>query len=333
MITLLKKVGFFIERIMKKLEATLINLFMWGELFSTQGVLDTTIIQCEGFIFEFRQQDIKLKQSEYINKTILTTIVTVRDITEEQIPQILEIIDNICWLLSFAQQSPVARHDYKVNANKSFNSCSHILINPLRNIIDDRGEDIRKFVELTYPTFKKLKSSRQLPIVIGYLCEANRSSLALEIALISHYIAIENLKNTFALEQQYQYSGQYFIHKNFPHLDNPPKDIENYLPLTKSRKKYVHRKFGQVSSTEMTFKMFEDINFNRTKIKPFLTKRHKIIHEGILLPCSGNNYNNQAIVDRCDVSDLLRQYLLTLLNYKGTYYLSRDRIGCSGLIT
>ena len=78
--------GFFIERIMKKLEATLINLFMWGELFSTQGVLDTTIIQCEGFIFEFRQQDIKLKQSEYINKTILTTIVTVRDITEEQIP-------------------------------------------------------------------------------------------------------------------------------------------------------------------------------------------------------------------------------------------------------
>ena len=68
--TLLKKVGFFIERIMKKLEATLINLFMWGELFSTQGVRDTTIIHCESFVFEFKQQDIKLKQSEFINKTI-----------------------------------------------------------------------------------------------------------------------------------------------------------------------------------------------------------------------------------------------------------------------
>ena len=60
---------------MEKLEIFLINLFMWGELFSTQGVRDTTIIHCESFVFEFKQQDIKLKQSEFINKTIFTTIV------------------------------------------------------------------------------------------------------------------------------------------------------------------------------------------------------------------------------------------------------------------
>lgn len=30
-----------------------------------------------------------------------------KNITEEQKPQIFEIIDDICWLLSFAQQSPV----------------------------------------------------------------------------------------------------------------------------------------------------------------------------------------------------------------------------------
>ena len=43
-------------------------------------------------------------------------------------------------------------------------------------------------------------------------------------------------------------------------------------------------------------------------------------------------YMEQAIEDRRNVSDLLRKYLLTLLNYKGSYYLSRDRIGPSGLI-
>lgn len=40
----------------------------------------------------------------------------------------------------------------------------------------------------------------------------------------------------------------------------------------------------------------------------------------------------QAIEDRRDVSDLLRKYLLTLLNYKGAFYLSRDRLDASGYI-
>lgn len=57
-----------------------------------------------------------------------------------------------------------------------------------------------------------------------------------------------------------------------------------------------------------------------------------MIHEGVLSSFGDNNYIGQAIEDRRDVSDLLRKYLLTLLNYKGNYYLSRDRIGASGYI-
>lgn len=319
---------------MKTIEIFLINLFMMGKEFSTstdgRKFRDTTFIQCEGYTFEFKQQNIKLKQSECVNKTILTTIVTIHDITEDQIPLILEIIDNICWLLSFAQQSLVVRHGYKLNSTQeSFNSCLGIIVNPLRSIINDHGEDIRNFIEQTYSTFKKIKSSRQLTIVIGYLCEANRSSLALEISLISHYVVIENLKHTFALDNRYEYLRRYYVHKDFPPLDHPPQNLDKYLKPKGSRKKYVHKIHGQVSSTEMTLRMFEAANFNRNEISDFLDKRNKIIHEGILLPFGNENYMEQAIKDKQAINDLIREYLLTILDYQGAYYRNSDRVDCS----
>ncbi|MGY5391643.1 hypothetical protein [Acinetobacter sp. NigerLNRRAM0016] len=292
---------------MENLEVFLINLFMLGENFSNhnnQRIRDTTVIECEGFKFEFKQLNIHLKQSEFINQSLITTKITIENISSDQVEHVLEVIDDLCWLLSFAQQSPVRRYSHKIGSAEYGTNCSGAVVNPLRTIIEDSGKEIRNFIEQTYPTFKKLKSIRQLTVVFGYLCEANRSTLALEITLISHYVAIENLKNTFALEQGYKYKDG----------------------------KYSHNLYGKCSSTEMTKRMFEAVQFNREEIAPFLKKRNKMIHEGILLPFGDENYMEQAIEDRRDVSDLLRKYLLTLLNYKGAYYLSQDRLGASGYI-
>ena len=189
---------------MENLEVFLINLFMLGENFSNhnnQRIRDTTVIECEGFKFEFKQLNIHLKQSEFINQSLITTKITIENISSDQVEHVLEVIDDLCWLLSFAQQSPVRRYSHKIGSAEYGTNCSGAVVNPLRTIIEDSGKEIRNFIEQTYPTFKKLKSIRQLTVVFGYLCEANRSTLALEITLISHYVAIENLKNTFALEQ------------------------------------------------------------------------------------------------------------------------------------
>ena len=54
---------------MEILEVFLINLFMLGENASNhnnQRIRDTTIIECEGFKFTFKQLNIHLKQSEFI---------------------------------------------------------------------------------------------------------------------------------------------------------------------------------------------------------------------------------------------------------------------------
>ena len=75
--------------------------------------------------------------------------------------------------------------------------------------------------------------------------------------------------------------------------------------------------------------MFEFIRIRRAEISTILKKRNKIIHEGILLAFSDPTYSQTAIEDLHNVSDLLRQYILTLLGYKGSYFRSRDRFGCS----
>lgn len=311
---------------MKTLEVSLINLFITAEKD------DYIIFECDTYIFKLQQLASPLAQKECVNETRITTHLFIENFEANDVPNILNIIDNICLLLSFATQTFVYRKEYKIDSLSTDRMVHQYTINPPNPIIPLNRKAIREFIETTYTTFKKLKSTRQLIVIFGYLCEANRSTLALEIALISHYVAIENLKNTFALDNRYEYSGQHFTHKDFPPLDNPPTNVEDYWLPKGKRKKYVHKMYGQITSTEMTLRMFEASHFNRDEIMPFLEKRNKMIHEGILLPLGDENYMGQAIEDRRDVSDLLRKYLLTLLNYKGAYYLSRDRLGASGYI-
>lgn len=323
---------------MANLEVFIINLFMMGvdSSVSESGhrSRDTTIIQCDGFTFEFKQHNIKLKQNDYLNQTKLTTTITVENISDEKIQEALEVIDDLCLLLSFVQLSPVYRDGYKINDIENRTSCSNIVINPINNIIEMHGKEIRCFIEQVYSTFKTLKSNRQLITVFGYLCEANRNPLALEAKLILHYVLIENLKHTFALEQGYkEKSGKYF-HPEYPPQNHLCINKESYC-FDENIGQYIHKKYGKCGSSEMTKRMFDSIGINRNNkiVKDSLVKRNKMIHEGILLPFGDINYSKQAMEDLRDVSDLLRQYLLTLLNYQGSYYLSRDRQGPSGLIT
>ena len=318
---------------MKKLEAFLINLFMWGESCSANGIRDTTIIQCEGFIFEFKQHNIHLKQNESLNKTIITTTITVRDIVNEQVSQVLEIIDNLCCLLSFAQQSLVHRCGHKIGSVEHGTNCSGIVINPPANIIESRGEKIRDFIEQVYPTFKELKSSRQLPVVFGYLCEAKRGSLALEASLILHYVLIENLKHTFAQDKGFKLKDGKYSHPQYPPQDYHCKNKEEYC-FDEYLGKYIHKLYGKCGSAEMTRRMFEanGINRNSEAIKITLNKRNTMIHEGVLLPVGDPNYFEQAYQDLCAVNDLIKEYLLRVLGYKGKYFLNKDRFTPSGIV-
>lgn len=308
---------------------------MLGNDFSTaesgNSIRDTTIFNCENYFFVFKQHDINLKQSKCINQNIVTTTITVENILENEIKDILEIIDDICWLLSFVQQSRVIRHGYKYNSHGHFTNCSTVVINPLAPIIEMRGSKILSFINQTYVNFKKLKLIRSLPTVIGYLCEANKYPVALETKLIIHYVIIENLKHTFAMEQGYEEKNGKFSHPNYPDINCLCLNKVDYC-FDENTGLWMHKKYGKCGSSEMTRRMFEHIGINRNTIKDILKKRNRMIHEGLLLPFGDENYSAQARQDLNNVNDLLRRYLLTILGYKGEYILNSNRIGASGNI-
>ncbi|MBU3846274.1 MAG: hypothetical protein H9855_04770 [Candidatus Acinetobacter avistercoris] len=320
---------------MQNLEIYLINLFMIGEIFSDSPhggfIKDTTKIECDNFIFEFKQHDINLKQKKFINETRITTTVTVHNIKDSQLKAILSIVDDLCWLLSFALQSPIHRQSYKINSRaKNSINCSEYTINPPNYIIENRGQYIRQFIEQVYPTFKKLKSSRELTVVFGYLLEINQPKLAVETKLIISYVLIEQLKRTYAEMLGYINNGNRFEHPEYPDLEARPEDIENYKPF-QSRNNFIyrHKQFGKCGSNEMIKRVFEHVNISREETKNIIEKRNQMIHEGLLLPFGDKNYMVQAIKDFHSVNNLLREYLLNILNYKGEYYLSSDRLSSS----
>lgn len=323
----MNKWGFLLLSFMKNLELRIVNLFMWGETYSCKdkGINDKTIITCDGFVFEFIQHDIFQKHKDHENQRIVTTTVKIQNIEDSQVSQIFEIIDDICWLLSIAQQSPVRCETYQNNSTQLRPHSDVKTMRSQMNIIESHGLEIRKFIEQTYPTFKKLKSSRQLTVVFDYLCESNRPNLALEVSLILHYVIIENLKHTFAKVNGFEKRGTNFSHPLYPDSEKEPTNIEDYELITKKKKKlYRHKKYGECGSNEMIKLTFEDIGISREITKNIIDKRNTIIHEGILLPFGDPKYSKQAREDLHDVSDLLRKYLLSLLNYKGAFYLSRD---------
>ena len=323
---------------MVNLEIELINLFMTGESFSTNKFghkfRDTTIIKCDGYIFTFKQHDISLKQSKFYNQTsIITTTVSISNVSKTEIEKVLEIIDNICWLLTFIQQSFVGRYSYRIENQKISSQSLGLPIAVGRKIIDKQGKSIRNFIEQVYSTFKAITKVRQLPVVFGYLCEANRPFQAIESSLILKYVIIENLKFTFSVQQGYKKdkNSDNFIHPNYPALNYLCTNKEEYC-FKEKLGLWVHKKYGRCGSAEMTRRMFEYTGINRDQINHILKKRNSMIHEGLLLPFNHSNYDEQAQEDLNNVSDLIVKYLLLILDYKGKYYLTKDRFTASGTI-
>lgn len=306
---------------MEKLEVFLVNLFMLGE------IRNTTIIECDGFKFEFKQLNIKKKHEDCINQRIRTTQVTIENINSSQFEQIFEIIDDICWLLSFAQQSPVRCETYD---NNSAQPRPHSKVKTMcanNNIIPDDGLAIRKFIKQTYPTFKKLKSSRQLTVVFNYLCEANHPNVALEVSLILHYIIIENLKHTFAKANGFeQKKNNKYFHPAYPDLKKEQIEsscIEEYQICDTKKNLYRHKKFGECGSTEMIKRTFKEVGIADKTIKTIIERRNTIIHEGLLFQFGDKTYSKLAKQHLNEVSSFLREYILKILGYKGDYYSDR----------
>ncbi len=288
---------------MPNLRAYLANCLIGGHTSSSNGtswIRDTVEFNCAGqtFILTQKEEVITRNTSEFKGRFCETSEILVENVQASEVNETLEVIDRICWLLSFAGLSSVVRYGHVYPEGGPGQSLRTVMgtaeyFRPTLEIRD--GELIKSFIEQTYPNFVNLEQSRKVNVVIRYLLQAELPGQPTECKLILAFVLLENLKHTYAVSKLIPYSKGFF--RKVP---KPIKGNDAY------------------SFVELLALMLREVQMhpNLDDIKDL---RNDLIHSGLSTKPHDQLW---AMYER--IHDLLREYILRLLGYSG-YYLPYQR--------
>lgn len=282
-----------------ELRASVANCLMGGDGITRKGdswIRDMVEFDCGGYRFKFRQKPEVINHNfeQYKGMFFETTEVTVADVAEDKVQEVETAIERICRLLSFAGTCQVIpfEYEYPNGSGRGHSMTVSGVAQYFRPAFEmSNGAQIKSFVEQTYSKYASLEQSRKLNVIIHYLNQAEAPAQPMEIKLILVFVALESLKHTFAESQGFRFVNGYFRNAKWK-----PKDRGNtyYFAVL----------------VEM---MLKDVgmNYGLTVAKKL---RDDLIHSGL----SAEPYNVQNEI-YADVHDLIREYLLRLLGYRGLY--------------
>ncbi|EHL24820.1 hypothetical protein KYG_00862 [Acidovorax sp. NO-1] len=269
---------------MTNLRAFVMNTKVQGESFSDEvdgkASRDTLVFTCDGQKFVMKTMSEQLAE------------ILVENVTAAQKDSTLESIERICWLLAFATQSQVAcyGHHYPDGSGPSLLTSINRAGQNTDPVIEPAdGAAIREFVDQTYPAFKTLENARSLRVAIDYMLQAARPGLPMECKLVFMFVLLENMKQTYAMQQQYVFKGGKF------------KD-----PVTKA----------QIGFKDMMILMFGAVGM-APNLQALVDLRNEVIHTGV-----ASLTHAQQKLQYDAANDLIREYLLRLLGFKGTFFVS-----------
>jgi hypothetical protein len=274
------------------------NCLIGGEEITRRGeerTRDTVRLNCGGFQFELRQKReiIVEPPSRFKDRFVHTTDIFVRNIKQGQIPKLKKVLNQVCWLLSFAGLSRVIYfgHEYPDGTGRCYQWSVVGVSSFSRPTFDIRdGGKVRNFIDQVYNTYSRLETKRRLNVVIDYLIQAERSGQPRELKLILAFIVLESLKDTYARERGIPYINGHFRKGPRPSSRSPVYSFKELLQ-----------------------EMLRAVGMRRG-IKRIIQLRNEIIHSGVLrlLPSSQWSLYRRAY-------DIISEYLLRLLGYHGPY--------------
>jgi hypothetical protein len=294
---------------MADLRAHVANCLIHGEMMTDLGkgsvVRDTVTLTCEGRKFIVTQQKEVMENpvSHFAGRFSRTTQILVPNVARSDVSKALATIDRICWLLSFACQSKVVcyGHDYPAEApgaRKAVVGTTRIF----RPVFEIReGAAIRDFIDQTYPAYTRLEQSRMLNVTIDYMLQADQEALPTECRLIFAFVLLENLKHTYAVSQ-----GIPFVNGFFRRGPNPK---DKTIPFK-----------------EMLTQMFNAAGMTPT-LDDIVLLRNDIVHNGVSKLSHHDNWQKYE-----QIQDLVREYMLRLLGFKGSYVLYSEVNGAHAVI-
>ncbi len=288
---------------MGELIAHFANCPILGEEYSESGGhrrLDTINIEHAGFHFRLVQQPDSLGfNAAHRDQFHHTTEVYVREVTEDNLSAVQNLLHELSWLLSLAAYSDVVYFGYAFQHGTTLGQSWSVSgrLRHFRPMIETRdGTAVRNYLESVWPAFTALCQTRKLNIIVHYILLADKPEQPLEAGLIFSFVALESLKSTFAVAQ-----GIPFVKRCFRKISSPPK------PRLRDEPCY--------SFEELLEEMFAAVGMYNAAINPIVQLRNEIIHNGI---SQQTHAANRHVYNACQ--DLLREYLLRLLGYNGSFW-------------
>jgi hypothetical protein len=290
---------------MSDYRAYLSNCLIGGELITETGnrsVRNLIRLQLDGMDLEIIQHPELIAEQglrDIDGQKIDSIEILIRNLQQEDLSRVRELILDISWLLTFACASQVRKCGESFNGDRNWNWFSgtarcHKPVIDIRN-----GKTVREFLEQTWNKYRNLKDERQLNVVFDYLAlsqtaGASAEMLPLELQLMISFVTLENLKGTFAKSKKIPFIKKYFRKISVPPKANPKKE-----------KKYEFKELLEMMLDEVGVK---------SPTKEVYDLRNEIIHSGI---------SQMLLADQRKIlnasQDVIREYLLRLLGYKGQY--------------
>jgi len=291
----------------RELRVFVANCLMGGDEITRNGdnwIRDRVVFNCGGRNFLFRQKPeiVKNQLSQFKDCFAETTEVVVKDVVVSDLQDVLAAIDHICWLLSFVSTCRVMRFGYEYPGGSGLVSQQAVsgigrFFRPVLDIRD--GTRVKSLVEQTYKKYTQLEQVRKLPIVIYYLAQAEAPSQPIEVKAVLVFVALESLKYTFAIEQGIRYAEGAFRKST-------------WVP---------GRKGDKYTFKQLVGMMLSAVNMSHN-LDAAYRLRNELIHSGF----SNESFNRKFELYE-DVHDLIREYLLRLLGYRGHFALYSNPSG------
>jgi hypothetical protein len=236
--------------------------------------------------------------SEEKRSFFYTTDAIVRNVSSERVPAAKRLVTDLAALLSFATLSPVWHFgwNYPMGTGNSGRTLAPRglwqYFRPTLNTL--HAPTLRTFVENAWLPYRRLKKVFRLDAIFDYLVQAEASHQVIEVQLALAFLVLECLKHGYA------------NHAGIPQVDGFFRHIEAHKPNPKKWRKY---------SFECLLKeMFSSQGMNKRSLKRVVAARNQLIHEGLLRRAPKARVELYA-----RVQDLIREYLLRLLCYRGRY--------------
>jgi hypothetical protein len=283
---------------MPRFVAHIANLLVQGEDRTTypdgSWQRNRTCFTLGGFEFVLlrTRESFSLRPSQLKGRFSYTHDLVVEDLDPADLSKVERIVQEITELLSFATQSQVVRfaQDFPGATWRRPVRGVSLFSRPAFN----QGEEIRRFLEQSWRTYRRLRHRRNLHVVIGYLTIAEELQVV-EVQLLAVFAVLESLKSTYAAE-----AGCKYCKPAWRRPSTPPKPKLKNEPT--------------VSFEKLLREMFAKVKM-RPHLRRLVELRNDIVHNGV----SRRHHDSQFAAYEL-AQGLVREYLLRLLGYSGRYY-------------